>query len=283
MIAELLKKYQLPELMIQFYEETIRPGIKFRYIKSNPASIPVAQSKIGGEPDLPSELHKSPHLKDKQLLAQFNLEQLPCQHINHLLPDTGMLLIFVDLEKISTSYSNEEKAHQYVWIHHHPGPLTNLKRNGRGWFTKRQKKKIDPCAIEIWPAWFLPETNLYFEHYIFQTQTENLSMETWELWSLFLTEFESMQNRVSYQEGSDNVQWNCHHLLGHPHVEQNNDLESFVDQIANPKSVHKQQNWILLLQMECDENAGITWSSQFGSLKFIQLKMIGSSAAISPT
>lgn len=82
-----------------------KPAILIELLESDDSKIPIGESKIGGNPDLPLD-YKYPYWKNRPLgfIGQINLAEASKFDIENLLPKEGVLSFFYDLHEMPWGY-----------------------------------------------------------------------------------------------------------------------------------------------------------------------------------
>jgi hypothetical protein len=110
-----------------------RPAVRFAVKPASPGEVPIAVSRFGGEPDLPSDLSwpswKGPDGADPErplsFFAQVNLASVPGD-LDLPLPSEGLLLFFADFghdDEIHGMYQDEHDGYRVLHV-----PATGLSR-----------------------------------------------------------------------------------------------------------------------------------------------------------
>src|SRR6185369_12449065 len=86
-----------------------KPAILIELMESEDTKIPVGDSKIGGNPDLPAS-YQYPQWKNKPMgfIGQINLESASKFDADNILPKEGVLSFFYDLYEQPWGYDPKE-------------------------------------------------------------------------------------------------------------------------------------------------------------------------------
>ncbi len=98
--AESLIRQHAPQRLQEQLISLLRPAIALTATRTDDAHIPVGASKFGGAPDVPADF-VWPMWNDKPLgfLAQINLEEVAAFDVDRLLPKSGLLSFFYDVDE----------------------------------------------------------------------------------------------------------------------------------------------------------------------------------------
>jgi len=137
---------------VEYIESLLRPAISIDHIKKQKAEV--GQSKIGGKPDLP-KIYNWPVFEDDDeerktpltFIAQFNIGEFKHLDYLNLLPDSGILYLFMYFltDGAQDEYSdggNEE----WIRLLHYDGDLSDLKPTS---IPKRLKEEDDEYCVGV--------------------------------------------------------------------------------------------------------------------------------------
>ena len=108
-------------------KDEVKYGIRFAF-SSYAGVLPKGSSKLGGLPDLPSDLSWPGNAQGAPMpfIAQFNLRELFAYDPDGLLPDAGMLYFFFDMD--SYLVSSCAPTQPFVCVRYYGGPVSSLER-----------------------------------------------------------------------------------------------------------------------------------------------------------
>lgn len=207
-------------------------------------------SKFGGIPDLSDDI-EWPYFKNKPLafLAQLNLEDLAEYDINKLLPPTGMLYFFYEIEEFRWGFDIEDK---YSWKVIYIPNVSKIKRREK---TPVIKELFVPCKLSFSLDCSLP---------ILDLQPFGNSNFTYEEEEIYL-------NLSAEPYGKDVP---IHKVFGYANAIQDEEMELECELVtnninigspegySNPKVEELKESakdWLLLLQIDSDNNAEFMW------------------------
>ncbi|MBW3624873.1 MAG: DUF1963 domain-containing protein [Armatimonadetes bacterium] len=234
----------------------LRPAIRVRVKPADENDIGIGASKFGGSPDLTPEV-PWPELNGSPLhfLAQIRLEECHSLDADGLLPEAGLLSFFYDAE--NQPWGDLEQAGGWAVLYH-PGPSGALVRRT----PPGSLERFRPCQ-----AVFDPTVTYPFEWVEEADQSAG--------------EEEEYLSEVLYEIGDKGPD---HQLLGHPSPVQGavetececRRLEAAGESglpIAEliKKAEERAGDWLLLLQIDSDENPQWMWGDG-GSLYYCILR-----------
>lgn len=240
----------------QFARPSIRVETTF---VENEDVIPIGQSKIGGRPDLPEHtVWPTFDFRDKvwsiPFVAQFNLEEVKSHDVEDLLPHTGMLYFFLELDPLWEGR-----------VVYYDGDLSELGRRAFPddillsptdvWAGNR----YDPCSLE-----FIPEVN--FDDYA-------VCRAKWDYpEGLVRRHLIELVGAANYRSPRPTFPFAINRLLGNSSAfSEDMQLESQAMTVTGRPSYklspeerveaekHK-ADWQLLFQVDSDDNAAMMWS-----------------------
>ena len=113
-----------------------KSSIKIEYNLVNEEKLPIGASKIGGDPDLPSDFEWLYYYGESyrgvfdnyplSFLAQINCKEISQYDKDSQLPSEGMLYFFYELETMTWGFSPEDKGSAKVY--YYPGDVSDLRR-----------------------------------------------------------------------------------------------------------------------------------------------------------
>ncbi len=245
-----------PELLPykQNIEASIRPYIEIKAQRAE--SLRLWQSKFGGLPYLPKGFQHPTDTKNEAmlLLTQINFSETP--KLKHF-PDKGILQFFISgsSDVYGTNF-NDLASQEDFRILYFPEVVNDESalESDFGYLLKPDLFPLEePCALTFsFRSAPMPAVDYQFEFLILQENTpagkDELYVDREDL-SRVLSEYE----KLFKSEG--------HKLGGYPYFTQN-DLRQF--------GKYKEMNYVLLFQMDSDEEAGILWGDVGVANFFIQ-------------
>jgi len=207
-----------------------RPCLRFGLKTTSTTRI--GACRFGGLPDLPKGL-PWPGLQGAQLdfLLQINLAEIKRILPAVPFPRTGWLWFFYDTENYPWGIERDDRKGWEVLFWH--GTAIDLARaKAPTWMT--EEALLPVCALSMQQAEWLPHHTA--------PAVSNLKLND--------TELDAYHDTVKKLRGSEDDP--IHKLLGWPDTIQN-DMAEGCAKLAGGK------NWRLLLQLDSDENAGMTW------------------------
>jgi uncharacterized protein YwqG len=237
----------------------IKNGIRITLNKKNEEHLPLGQSKIGGLPDLPTNMNWfTAESIPMSFIAQINLAELHHLDLENKLPATGMLYFFYDASQETWGYDPEDKEKSKVY--HYKGAVSTLER------------KEKPELLEDW-AFFDAASLTYSSAYEVPDYQSSLMEEV----NLSDEEYDSY-----YNLNEDLNEGNVNKVLGHSNNIQGG-MEYECELVSNgfycgdatayedPKAQTLKDNsgnWNLLLQIDSnEEECGMMWGDS-GRLYF---------------
>lgn len=219
----------------------------FKLIRQERAELPLGTTKLGGQPDLPAEVGWPKWRGQPQaFIAQVNLGDVSPFDPDQLLPQAGLLSFFYDSDDGVDGLRSEDRGGwRVVFV---PSGSNLSRRPFPSSLPKR--RRFDAVAL-------YPQTEITY------APTESLVVQRLGL---------SANQAVSYREALQDDDDVSHRMLGHPDVIQTDmqvacelvssglslsDFESFRGSLGE---LHERASrWRLLLQVDSDDDAGMTW------------------------
>jgi uncharacterized protein YwqG len=238
--------------------ELAEPGIRLTSTPTEADSIPLGASKFGGDPDLPPNM-EWPRAASGPLafVLQIRLEDVAPLDTTGLLPKTGWLAFFYDMIDYPWGL---DPADLGGWrVMHFEGDPTSLVRTPRpraGGEQEEEELEFVPATLK-----FSAEVTLPSEELI-DFVAAGLEESAQEDYSEFLEE-------ILPPEGEPH-----HHLLGHAQVIQHPSMAldcqfashglyygdpSGYDEAEAKKLEPGASDWMLLLQLDTDDDLGFLW------------------------
>lgn len=135
----------------------IKPAIGISTKKMESDALKIGSSKIGGKPDLPKDV-SWPRIHDSDLVfcAQYNISELKKFDIENLLPEKGMLYVFIGIYGEWNEFSTEQKDCKIFYIEN----LENLERKEYP-TTLKTEGKVEPAEIQYFESLSIPDDENY--------------------------------------------------------------------------------------------------------------------------
>jgi len=265
-------------------ERLMRSSIRLKTRPVDETTLPLGASRIGGAPDLPPEI-EWPEWKGKPLsfIAQIHLADIAALDREQLLPHTGVLYFFYDVEQSTSGFDPKDKGSFRVLSY--SGDLSRLVRTPRPgplpW-----SAVYKPCALEFSADLTLPPVG--------STEMDSLNLtnnpprfrmipipgtDTYRFEDALAArgpappnkEFEDyvdLLDKVAQLKGAT-----IHRMLGYPDEIQGDmrwecQLVSHGIYVGDPTGFQSPEaaqlqagaeDWLLLLQVDSDENASMMW------------------------
>ncbi|MCK4342070.1 MAG: DUF1963 domain-containing protein [Phycisphaerae bacterium] len=264
-------------------EGLIRPSMRIRTRRVALKSLPLGASRIGGQPDLPSDW-QWPTWNGRALdfLAQIRLADVASLDDEHLLPATGWLYIFYDVKKAEQLSEEEVGFNPSCWsVLHYAGdehllvrirpPFKRKDCDADSTENYRRFGGYRPCALEFAPDWMTPPASSTLFALSLAEEEDNAYSELAERPLLY-----SETHMGKRRSGG-------HRLLGHPNpvqdaVELACEIQSrargrqewgeLINICHKPEIIAAASRWRLLLQLDSDSNAEMIWGD-VGALYFM--------------
>jgi uncharacterized protein YwqG len=254
-ISELIRR-KSPQRLIAAVEQSVKESLVLTTAKQHEDRIAMGTSKLGGRPDLPSEIGW-PDWKGKPLsfIAQISLSDLPSLECLNVLPKDGIPSFFYSAEQETWGFDPDDKG---SWRVMHFGGK-NLDR--RAFPPDLPKKGIyNACSFGFQAAYTLPNCeSLYIDLEYGRDQADEID------------QYLDLRERFDRLAGE---RPSCvHRLLGHPDQIQGDmlleaQLASHGLYCGDPSGYRDPKrkslepaaiDWQLLLQIDSDDNAGMMW------------------------
>lgn len=229
-----------------------RPSIRLYASPVDESALQVGESKLGGVPDLPAGV-SWPEWKGlpQSFIAQIRLDEAQPYDVNHLLPPRGMLWFFYDAQQETFGDDPADRGGWRIFFKDSdPGQLQRTPAPAKLPATSR----FHPCSVR-----FASEITL--------TQQPQL-----EIPGLDWTEAEQKQYDgllSTFPDAADHASIH-HRLLGYPDTLQDDMrlqcqlLSHGVTDESDPRAAalsKSAMDWLLLLQIDSDEHAGMNWGN----------------------
>lgn len=247
-LDNVIKKFKLNKYNIEI-KKLEKNSISIYTQKKEDDLINIGDSKIGGLPDLPKNI-KIPKWKNKSLsfIAQFNLNEISKYDLDNLLPKSGFLYFFYNQEQETWGFDPKDKNSFKVL--YYDVPIKNLVRI----------KKPDDLGV-IYQSCILSYKNIknippYESEYINSIKLNDLESD----------DYFNLETKI-------NGEGIIHKLFGYPNQIQG-DMQYECPLVTkglylgdtsgyNDPRVQEYEKdydkWLLLLQIDSDENAGMMW------------------------
>ena len=254
-MKDLLAKYGLVELEDLISSLTL-PATGFYFIPNAEQSETLC-SKLGGNPSLPSDFEWPKHKgRPLDFLLQINLSEIIPFSSAQLLPETGLLSFFYDLEEMPGGYDPNDLDGFRVYHFRHTEGLTT-------WLSPKSEYAISEYKLLFYETKTVPH---YGSKAVERLEEGlNLKEDLWDAYYDFSHEFERSFRPT--QEASN------HHLFGYSDNIQG-DMQLEAQLVTNglycgdssgyhdPRAKELESgtdDWLLLLQLDSDDTADIMW------------------------
>lgn len=230
--------------------QIVQDSIRLTTHTVDESHLPMGASKIGGLPDLPSNVAWPVWQSlPMSFIAQVQLAEVRVADHTHTLPTDGILWFFYDAQQQTFGADpNDRGGWQVLYA---PGN-THLQR-ATAPTTLPSASIFKACAVTVTREATLPQQPALFLPHFDWTSDEQAAYEA------FLATFPSPADHASVH----------HRILGHPDQLQDDmrlqcALASHgIRDINDPRADALKQtvsNWLLLLQIDSDEQAGMRWA-----------------------
>jgi uncharacterized protein YwqG len=257
-IERLLEKCEINRLK-PFLEKYLLPCVGFD-LKRFPHQLPIGASKLGGEPDLPGDFVWSENNgRPLDFLLQVNLSEASKLDKSGQLPTAGLLSFFYDLEDQPEGYDPKNLDGYKVVFSPSPDKLQK-------WAVPDSDYKMDEFGLILRADLSVPDSGSD-EYEKFAEESDMTREEDGGFWK-FAAEIERREKSYTQKYGGH------HRILGHSENIQG-DMRWEAQLVMNglycgdssgyndPRREELEKNsddWILLLQLDSDEKAGLLWS-----------------------
>ena len=135
----------------------IKPAIGILTKKMESDNWKIGGSKIGGKPDLPKDV-SWPRVNDSDLVfcAQYNFSEFKKFDVENLLPEKGMLYVFIGINGEYNEFSIEQKDCKIFFIEN----LEDLERKEYP-TTLKTEGKVEPAEIQYFESITIPDDENY--------------------------------------------------------------------------------------------------------------------------
>ena len=227
-----------------------RPSIHLTAKKVDPYSLPVGASRLGGQPDLPGVAWPDKNGVPLAFIAQIRLEDVAQLDTEHLLPPAGLLSFFYDSGQQTYGDNPADRDGWRVFFFPPDARLSDsivpsdLPQNAR----------FSACALSFASELTVPQQPPLERPGMPWSPTDEKSYES------FLSNYQSSTDRAAPR----------HRLLGYPDTIQDDMraqcqlMSHGVVDASDPKAAALQagaNEWLLLLQVDSDDQAGMRWGS----------------------
>ncbi|NJM98872.1 MAG: DUF1963 domain-containing protein [Phormidesmis sp. RL_2_1] len=269
-IEELLPQYQLARLAAPLHNIALPAiGLSFEKVSSDQ---PLMNSRLGGDAYLPKGF-VWPANKGRPLnfLLQIDLAELQPHNWQGLLPMSGLLSFFYDLEEKPWGYDpNELDGFCVVHI-----PATERLEPYQG---PEAEDSPSTHSISFHSAWTIPHYGSRAFDWL--VGTNRISREEEALYIDLSAQIENLYSPVTYDKHFDKI-GGYHRMLGHS-MNIQGDMQLEAQLVSNglycgDSSGYKDpkrkvleagaEDWLLLLQLDSDDNVGLMWGD-IGMLYF---------------
>ena len=250
-IAELQKMdFDLDQSTIDFLQKSIRNKVKYTSNKVEDEQIVIGKSKIGGQPDLATNfvwpMYNNEYLT---FCAQYNLADIMPFDTEKLLPQSGLLSVFIYIDQEWPGFFNKKGSFKVVYTN----DAAELVRTDfpEGYF---MQGIIEPAEIAYKTWCSLPTTDNFKMKTVFDSNPKAVKA--------YYNAFEEIMMELTNEISGD-----CHQLVGEDIsiqssvlnylIEQSFTSEEYAEQKDNIEELAKAN--ILLLQLDCCDNNTNLW------------------------
>lgn len=219
-----------------------KPSIRITRQRVNEDDLPIGASRLGGITDLPSGI-QWPRYEGRplSLVAQLNMEDVAPHDVEKVLPTTGWLYFFYDLETMPWG----EKEDFGKWrVIYYGGKNDQLARQNQ---SKTEKHRLNLCKLSFQSQRFIPTSwdfNVDWDKPELIIYPENIGLSK--------NEVDQYYQLVRQIIGENPNHW----MLGHANPVQalmEKSCPSMVDNTTDG------DDWLLLLQVDTDHELNIMW------------------------
>lgn len=253
-------KNSLNEIGLKEYSTILadmaEPSVELTTILNSASKLKPGQSKLGGSPDVP-KIFEWPRNDGNPLsfLGQINVIELKEFDINNYLPEIGLISFFYDTKEMPSGLNKSDANCFKVYYFEN---IVDLEQND----SIVQSEEYEELAR-------------YDEFIVFKTCQLSVSLKATLplLNSKYFPEINlNEEEKFSYSELTS-IGWNIHRMFGYPY-DRTNDMEmlcelvnaglnceapDILDDLAIEKYKEASKEWILLLQLDSDNNAKMMW------------------------
>jgi len=225
------------------------------FVTSTPlpeGSRKVGSPRIGGLPDLPLGVHW-PEVNGKPLgfVGQFNLAEIALFDKERLLPSSGFLFFFYDVDQNAWGGDPNDKDHWRVLFH--SSSAADLRRIGVP--AKLKEPEIwRQCRVRFSTQVTVPDEP---PHGVPDDEEQYFRLK--EYLGAYMTHHQLLGHESPVQ---DDVKLECQSVADRIHR-----VNASGSQEWRKESKRRREDWILLLQVDSDENAKMMWGD-LGRLYF---------------
>lgn len=238
--------------LVKNIDQIARNSIRMTATPGDESYLPIGATRLGGSPDLPAGT-TWPEWKGlpQSFIAQIHLEELWQYDLDKLMPQSGMLWFFYDAKQETFGESPQDRGGWQVIFK--PGESGDLKRTV---FPDKlpQEARFKACSVKLASEITLPQDP--------QTDLPDLKWGD--------DQQKKYEDVLSKFPGPNDHAPMHHRILGNPETLQD-DMRSQCQLVSNgmsdasdPKAealLKKSNDWLLLLQIDTDEQAGMKWAS----------------------
>ncbi len=229
-----------------------RSSIRLYASPVDESALQVGESKLGGVPDLPAGV-SWPEWKGlpQSFIAQIRLDEARPYDVNHLLPPRGMLWFFYDAQQETFGDDPADRGGWRIFFKDgDPGQLQRTAAPAKLPATSR----FHPCSVR-----FASEITL--------TQQPLLEIPGLEWTEAEQKQYDGLLS--TFPDAADHAAIH-HRLLGYPDTLQDDMrlqcqlLSHGVTDESDPRAAalsKSAMDWLLLLQIDSDEHAGMNWGN----------------------
>src|SRR5579859_7728057 len=226
----------------------VKPSIAISTHRVGEQSLALGTSKIGGAPDLPYDI-AWPEYRGNALdfVAQINLSDIREYDVEHLYPSTGIVYFFYDKRGLRQGWAKENEPYQTIYYNGDP----KLLRRFEPPLTVGQKYTV--CALTYEQELTFPPFESYEVGKLLGLSYENIGEPDYDKYWKIAEGFRRPGEK--------------HRIGGYPDPQQADvfrEAEYMVRHIPYGKLDYEQygseiQKWQLLMQIDSDGKAGMTW------------------------
>jgi len=254
-VSELIR-LKSPRRLSTVIEQSVKESLVLTTTPQLDAQIATGKSKLGGMPDLPSNV-KWPTWKEKPLsfIAQINLSDLPPFEFLDILPDNGVVSFFYSAEQETSGFDPDDKG---SWRVFHFGERDLNRRPFPPGLP--DKAMYEACSFGFEATLTLPDLESAYIDL-------DYDREQWDEIDQYIDLAKSFDQLVGRRPSC------IHRLLGHPDQIQGDMLLEaqlashglYCGNATGRQDPRRKElettatDWQLLLQIDSDHNAGMMW------------------------